>query len=274
MQYFNAILTAIHDLLLGWLPVAPAFWGLLIVSAVMGVLLLVAFRYTTNLAAFRRVRDTITAELLAARLFKDDLRVTLRAEGQLFVQAARLLVCMIRPFVVVLVPMVLFLVQLSLWYEYRPILPGERVIVSAELADASALGSVADPPETSPDLRVETRALRLRNSARVEWALAADNQGLHELRIQAGDQQVTVPIRVTDRVKRVTWRLPGTGFWDQLLHPGSRPLSGDGPVIGVDVRYPLRSTPLVGLDIHWMITFFILSMIFALIAKPILRIKF
>jgi hypothetical protein len=245
---------------------------MLIISAVMGVLLLLAFRYTSNQQAIRRVRETITAELLAAKLFKDDIRVTLRAQGQLVAQSFRLLFYMLRPLAVIIVPMVLFLVQMGVWYEWRPVRPGEKLIVSVELEDTDDLTSVADPPAASPGLRVETAALRIRNSAKVEWRVSAQQEGQHELRVRVGQQELVVPIMTSQTQRRVVRRIPGEGFWDQVINPGQRALTDGGLIHAVEVRYPVRSTPILGLDIHWIVSFFILSTIVALIFKPVFKV--
>jgi hypothetical protein len=273
VQYLNAILTRIFDFLLAWAPGVSPFWVLFIISGVFGVLMLVVFRHTSNQDAIRRVRDTITAELLAAKLFKDDIRVTLRAQGQLFVQSFRLLICMLRPLAVAIVPMLLILVQFGVRYEYRPVRPGESLIVSAEVANIVDLGKFTTPPEPSAGLRVETPALRIRKPTCVEWRVRALADGDQQLRIDAGKQRITVPVKVSDKLERIAWRIPGKGFWDQLFHPGVPPIGGDGPIIGVDVRYPVRSTLVLGMDIHWVITFFILSTIIALIFKPIIKVN-
>lgn len=273
MRYVNNILTAIHDLLLGWLGVTSPAWGLLIVSAVIGVVLLVLFRYTSNQDAIGRTRDKTTAALLAIWLFKDDLRATLRAQGQLFAYSGKMLVHMIRPLAIMIIPMALFFVQLSLRYEYRPVLPGERLIVSLELREPGDLQTVNMTPEPSDDLRVLAPALRLRNSARVEWAVTADTPGTHELQVQAGDQTLAVPIVASGELQRICWRIPGTGLWDQFLHPGVAPLPDDGPIIGVDIRYPVRTTEILGMDIHWVFSVIIISTVFALLFKPFFKVK-
>ena len=59
----------------------PGWLSATIVAAVTGVLLLVAFKYTSNQRAIKRVRDDIDANLLALKLFKDSTAVTLRSPG-------------------------------------------------------------------------------------------------------------------------------------------------------------------------------------------------
>ena len=52
-------------------------------------------------------------------------------------------------------------------------------------------------------------------------------------------------------------------FLNQLLYPAEPPLPGDGAVTSISLAYPERDIPVFGLELHWMIVYFALSMIFA-----------
>ena len=116
-------------------------WSLLVrlpasteqLSAVAGVGLLIIFKYTSNQSAIGRARDSIKANMLALKLFKDSILVTLQEQGRGFKGAMLLLVYAIRPLFVMIVPVCLVLGQMGLWYQFRPLLPNEEAIVTMKL---------------------------------------------------------------------------------------------------------------------------------------------
>ena len=60
-----------------------------------------------------------------------------------------------------------------------------------------------------------------------------------------------------------------SGIWSQLTNPGERPLSGD--LKAIEVKYPNRQNKLFGLGVHWMITFFVVSLVAAFALKGVLK---
>ena len=84
MNALNAVLLKLTDLLLAPFMALPAQVALIVLSVVAGVLAALAFRYTSNQDALKRVADQVRASLLAMRLFKDDLRSVFRAQLSLF----------------------------------------------------------------------------------------------------------------------------------------------------------------------------------------------
>src|SRR5205085_10252611 len=111
----------------------PGWLSATIVAGVTGVLLLVAYKYTSNQRAIKRARAGIKANLLALKLFKDSPLVAMRAQGAILGGAARLLVLSIVPMLVMAVPVILVLAQLSLWYQARPLDVGEEALLTVRL---------------------------------------------------------------------------------------------------------------------------------------------
>ncbi|HMF14070.1 MAG TPA: hypothetical protein VKE94_17260, partial [Gemmataceae bacterium] len=83
VAWLNAAANAVGGVLL-----APVGWlsGTLsatLIAIVSGVLLLLAFKYTSNQNAIKRVRADIKANLLALKLFKESALVALDAQGRI-----------------------------------------------------------------------------------------------------------------------------------------------------------------------------------------------
>ncbi len=64
------------------------------------------------------------------------------------------------------------------------------------------------------------------------------------------------------------------GFWNQLLYPAEGPLPSAGPLREIRVTYPEAGVDVFGFEMHWMIPFFVLSIVFAPFFAPIVAIVF
>ena len=69
-------------------------------------------------------------------------------------------------------------------------------------------------------------------------------------------------------------RRPGPGWTDRLLHPGEAAFEASDTIRGIDVQYPRRSTPLLGLDVPWWATFLVISVLAAVLGGRVMRIQF
>jgi hypothetical protein len=116
-------------------PVAelPGWLSATLIAAATGLLMLVVFKHTSNQRAVKAVRDDIKAHLLALKLFKENTGVVFRAQGRIFRGAFQLLVLAVVPMLVMAVPMLLLLAQLSLWYQARPLRVGEEAVITLKL---------------------------------------------------------------------------------------------------------------------------------------------
>ncbi len=278
MNWINGILTAIGNVVLApmasWSPAVV----LIVVSSVAGVLMTVTFRYTSNQAALRRVASVTKAQLMCLRLFKEDLGVALRCQGDILKSIGRRLWLSLLPMAVLMVPFVLILTQLALRYEKRPIRPGESVVLVAELSPGHWQSHGSDLSLQVPDgIVLETPALHDAGGHSVSWRLGLSRPVTEPLILRTGFftiEKSFVGADDADRLYTVSARRPGSGFFDRLLFPGEPGFASDAPVRSIDVRYPDRSTPIFGVNMPWWGTFFIVSMLAAIIVRPFLKVQF
>jgi uncharacterized membrane protein (DUF106 family) len=120
VSWLNIPMNALGEFLRLPITKLPGWLSNTVISAVVGILLLIIFKYTSNQKAIGRVRDGIKANMLALKLFKDSMAVTLRSQGQLFKGAFSLLFHAIRPMLVMIVPVLLILSQMGMWYQQCP----------------------------------------------------------------------------------------------------------------------------------------------------------
>jgi len=135
ISWVNMLTNAFGRFFLAPIAVLPGWLSNTIISAVTGLILLVIFKYTSNQRAIGKIRDDIKANMLAMKLFKDSISVTLHAEVRIFKGAFLLLFHAIGPMLVMVLPVSLLLAQMSLWYQSRPLLPGEAAVMTVKLND-------------------------------------------------------------------------------------------------------------------------------------------
>ncbi|HNQ24065.1 MAG TPA: hypothetical protein PKK06_13340 [Phycisphaerae bacterium] len=270
--WLNAVCSPVARVLLAPVAVLPGWLSNTLLSAGVGVLLLVAFKYTSNQQAIGRVRDCIKANLLAIKLFKYDLRGMFKAQGRVIWSAAKLLRYSLFPLLVMLVPMLLLLGQMGLWYQHRPLAVGEETLVTLKLGGepdaplpAVEVTDVAGAVLTGPPVR----ATSLRE---LVFGIRATTPGYHQIIFDAGGQQVTKELAVGTGLMRVSAVRPGPGWTTMILHPAERPLAADCPVQSIRIDYPPRDSWTSGSD-WWVAYFFVVSLLCALLCKPLLNVR-
>lgn len=270
VAWLNMLAGAVARVLLGPIGMLPGWLSATLVAAATGVLLLAVFKYTSNQRAIKRVRDDISANLLALRLFKESTAVTLRAQGRVFGGAARLFVLALVPMLVMMVPVTLVLGQLSLWYQQRPLRVGEEAVLVAAV-DRVGAGSAGF--ELLPSEAAETTAgpVRVPSKGEVVWRLRAQAPGTHMLRLRVGDEEWEKQLAVGDGMMPVSVRRPAWEWSEMLLHPGEAPVPPGRRVRSIELTYPRRESWTSGTD-AWVVYWFVVSMISALCCVKLLKV--
>ena len=247
--------------------------ALTVVSAILGVLLLIVFRYTSPQTALKGVGHRVRANMLAMKLYKDELRVTFGAQKNLFIESAKRFTFSLPPLVVMLPPMILALAQMSLWWQWRPLLPGEETVMIVRFT-GDGWDKGHEMSLTLPDgVELSAPPVHVDLQRQVAYRLRATKAGHHVLKFNVGNRTIEKEFPVGKEFTKVSIKRPRASFWEQLLYPGEptpHPTSG---IESIEVKFPDRVNKLLWWDVHWIITFFILSLVFALIAKPFLKVN-
>lgn len=255
-------------------PVAglPGWLSNTIISAVTGVMLLIIFKYTSNQKAIGCVRDDIKANMLALKLFKDSLSVTLQSQGRLYKGAFLLLFHALAPMLVMIVPVCLLLAQMGQWYQSRPLQPGEKAIVTMTLnvdpyglAEPAQIASISGADVTEGPNRVKT-------TGEVCWNIRAKQAGHHRIVFEVNGEQFEKQLAVGEGFVRLSARRPALRWVDVLMYPSEKPFATDSVVQSVSIDYPPRPGTAAGAD-RWVVYFFVASMVFAFLCKPFLKVK-
>ncbi len=272
ISWVNVITNAFGRFLLAPVAVLPGWLSNTIISAVTGVFLLVIFKYTSNQHAVGKVRDDIKANMLALKLFKDSISVTLHAEARVFKGALLLLFHAIRPMLVMIFPVSLLLAQMSLWYQSRPLLPGETAIMTVKLNGNVGGRWPTVNIEPTPVAEVTVGPVRVFSRRQICWEIKALENGKHRITLNVNRHRIEKELVIGDGFMRVSSTRPAWNWANILMHPAESPFAPDSIVQSVTIDYPDRLSMTSGAD-WWLIYFFIASMVFAFVAKPFLKVR-
>jgi uncharacterized membrane protein (DUF106 family) len=272
IAWLNAPANVLGDFLLAHVGVLPGWLSNTIISAVAGVFLLVIFKYTSNQSAIGRVRDSIKANMLALRLFKDSIAVTLQSQGRVFKGAGLLLVYAIKPLLVMIVPVCLLLGQMGLWYQFRPLQTNKGAIITMTLNNEVDLPLPKVNIEPAPELEIEIGPVQSISKREVHWKIKALENGYHNIVFQIENQKIEKELAVGNGFMRVSPERPGWNWADILLYPLEKPFGPDSLVQSIRIDYPDRISRTSGTD-WWIGYFFVVSLVVALIFKPALKVR-
>lgn len=250
----------------------PGWLSITAISAIIGVLLLIIFKYTSNQSAIGKIRDGIKADMIAIKLFKDNVSVILSSQRNVLAGSLRLLLYALQPMAVMIVPVLLILSQMGLWYQNRPLLPGESTIITIALNTPDA----KPYPETAIDdisgAEVVAGPVHVLSKNEILWEIRATEIGTHDIRFRIDGHIIDKTLTVGDGYQRISKKRPGWRLSEILAHPAERPFQKTSLVQSITIEYPDRKSKVSGND-WWIIYFFVCSMLFALIFKPLVKVK-
>ena len=274
MTIVNLVFGRVVDLILLPFRALSPWFGMIAASLVTALLMLEVYKLTSNQTAIRRAKDRIKAHLYEMRLYKDNMRVTLAAQGAILKANLAYMGANLKPLAVMIVPLVLVLAQLSLWFDRAPLRPGEEVLIKAGL-EASADPMTLDLTlETPPGLEITAPAVRIADEHEVVWRIKALSPGAGRLLLRTGGRTVEKSVVVGGRPLTKVSALASRGsFWKRVLYPGERPLPADTPVRSVEVMYPARTLAAFGLNVHWLVAYLVLSIVFGFAFKGVFKVE-
>jgi hypothetical protein len=225
ISWVNVLTNAFGRFLLFPIAVLPGWLSNTIISAVTGVFLLVIFKYTSNQGAISKIRDDIKAHMLALKLFKDSISVTLHAEARVFKGALLLLFHAIPPMLVMIIPVSLLLAQMSLWYQSRPLLPGEVAVMTVKLNGNVGERWPAVNIEPTPVAEVTIGPVRVFSRREIYWEIKALENGKHHITIPVGGRQIEKELVIGYSFMRLSSLRPDWSWAHILMHPAEEPFA-------------------------------------------------
>jgi hypothetical protein len=268
----NAVANAAGDLLQAPVAACPGWLSLTVISAAVGVLALIVFKYTSNQQAIGRVRDDIKANLLAVKLYRDSFSVAMKSQARVLTGACRLLLYSLVPMLVLIGPVCLGLAQMGSWYQARPLRPEDgQVTVQLKVNGPPGILPLVTL-EPFPAARLLAGPVRVSSRGEIYFKLQPLENGTHTLVFRVGDGRYEKQMVIGNGFMRVSPKRPGAHLGDVLMYPLETPFASADPVQSISIAYPPRDSRMYGTD-WWVVYFFLASMACALLCKPFLKVR-
>jgi len=240
-------------------------------SLATGLLIVVIFRYTSDQKAIRRAKDQLQAQLLAVRLYQDQLRVVLRAYPRILLGTLRYIRLTLLSTAVMLVPIIALMVQMDRYLGWTPLAPGKAFLVKVRVAAPDALQSVE--LQLPSGLSRTATPVRIPAENEVVWRVTAEREGRYKADVVVGGQRFSKEVLVGNGLARISTARWRGRFWRRLLESGEDALPQGAPVEAISITYLPRNLDLAFAEWNWMIVFFLAAMAWALLFKKVLRIE-
>ncbi len=243
----------------------------IVISVVIGLLMVIVFRYTSDQKAIHVAKEQLKAHLLAVRLFQDQLSAVLREYGRILRGTARYIRLAFGPLLIVSIPMIFFMVQVDRYLGWTPMPHAQSFLVTVRTTTADGVNDVS--LQLPSELTTTAPAVHVPADREVVWRVVPEKDGKYEIQVVASGQTFSKNVVVSGDVDRVSpIRIRGH-FWERLFSSGEQELPANSPVESIAVTYPSRDINFFGYEANWILAFFVLSLVAGFIFKEVLGIE-
>jgi hypothetical protein len=262
---FNALFWLVH-----WL---PPQWQVAVLALPGALFALAVYKLISRQEAIRDAKEKIIAHLLELRLFRDDMRVLLRAEGRVFLNIGRYLWHSLLPMVVMLPVFLLMLIQIESRFAFRGLAPDEQALVTVAVASDQPVSRIPVSLNAGNGLRVATPALRADASSEIYWRIRAVTAGAHDLRLSVAGEHADRIVNADAVEGGAMTNAYRANDIRTMLYPFAGALPSGGPVATLAIDYPRARGEFAGLSsTSWI--FFGMVMVFAFALRGLFGVSF
>ena len=246
--FLNRSINAVFDLWLWPFQGLSPTWQICALALPLAIVALLVFRFASNQRGIEAAKDLIKAHLLELWLFKDDMRVTLRAQRQILRHSLAYMGHALVPMAVMAVPFILVIIQVESHYALRSLNPGESTILTVRVAGNEPVSALDATLSLPAGLTQETPALRIDATAEMMWRIRAVKPGEHQIGLQIAGKTYNKSAVVGDRQARPSPARYRADDLKVLLYPAEDALASDSGLIAIELVYPRRRAVFAGLS--------------------------
>jgi len=271
MDFINSALTWLFNLLLLPFRNLDPVWGMLVISFATGIIMLFVFKATSDQKGIKRAKNLVKGHFLAIRLYKDDISLMFNTISNILASNLLYMKKSLRPMLFLIVPIGLVLIQLGIRYEYRPLKTGEAAIISLRVDETASLTDVK--LKLPQGIRLDMPPVRAEREHEVSWRIVAEQPGEFVLGFQLDGAEVSKRLVVEDSLVPLSAAIAGKDLGVTIMNPAESSLSGASFASLISITYPKREFNAFGFHMHWLVAFFVFSLIAAFGCKGFLGVE-
>jgi len=270
----NNVFSAIFNFLFFPFKNLNPVWGMLVISLLASIVILLILKATSDQAGIKRAKNLMKGHFLAFRLYRDDIGLMLDTFKNMLLSNLLYLRKSFKPILFFIIPVVTIIIQLGVRYEYRPFRVGEPIIVTLK-ADEVGEKVVLNQVETElpAGLSMDMPPVRIAQLREINWRLQAERPGVYDLIFKYDGKVATKRIEVEQSLVAVSQSLEQPSY-KTLINPAEKSLPAANFATVISVLYPKREFSLIGLNLHWLVAFFVFSFLIAFAMKRFFDVEF
>jgi uncharacterized membrane protein (DUF106 family) len=246
--------------------------GVATVSGVVALGVLVIFKATSDQQQIAEVKRRMQAGLFEMRLFNDDLRSILQAQGDILRATCIYLRLSAMPLLWAIVPLVTITAHLQSHYGYHGLNTGGSALLKVQMAPGYELQARSLVLDVPAGLRAETPMVWQPALREAAWRIAADRDGDYVLTVALGQARFAKAIRVSHSVGRRSPMRLAASISDQVFYPAEPPLPANSAVSSISVTYADGYVQIARWKVRWPTPFFVVSVFVAVVLRRRLRV--
>jgi len=262
MNIVNSIISALFGILfLPFQGLAPV-WGMLAVSFITGILMLLVFKATSDQKGIKRAKNLVKGHFLATRLYKDDISVMFETIGNIIKSNLAYMQKSLRPMLVMMLPVGAVLIQLGVRYEFRPLQINETSVVSLSVDDASV--KLQDVTLELPEgVTLDMPPVRIEPLREISWRIRAKKQGRYKLIFRYEKNIIEKELQVSESLIPLAAAISSNDIGTAVMNPSEKSIPEHTFASMVSIAYPQREFQAFGFSGHWLVAFFVFSLVAA-----------
>jgi len=263
----------LDSLLLPFDRLAPVA-GLAAVSVLVAIGMVFAFKATSDQRRITAAKRLMQAGLFEMRLFSDDPRTIIQAQGDVLQAVVRYLRLSAVPLLWMTLPLAIVTAHLQSHYGYQGLNAGGSALIKVQMTPGLDDRARSLTLELPAGLRAETPMVWTPALSEAAWRIAADRDGHYVVNVVLQGARFTKTVLVSSLIQRRSPLRLQAGIVNQLFYPSEPPIPVDAPIKSIAVTYAPGYVPVMGWDLHWLTIFVIVSLSAALLLKRVFRVTF
>jgi hypothetical protein len=179
------------------------------------------------------------------------------------------------PLLVMIIPVLLIMAQLNAYYYFQPLKPGQVSVLTVKWKNDQALSDTTLKAFVEKGVEIETPPVRAERINEVSWRIRAKMPGVYQLKMNWQGGEVSKKIAVSSgKVVRISAnKSVNSSLYNAFFAPNEKPIKSNLGIQAINLDYPSRRIEILGLRAHWMVVFFILSLVAGFALKGLFKVE-